>query len=319
MTEMRGLYLDSDGLRLRADLPMPVAGSGEALIRVRLAGICGTDLAMLGGYAGFGGVPGHEFVGEVVTTADAAWAGRRVVGSINIGCGRCDACRSDGPAHCVQRQVLGIRGRDGAFAEYLRLPVANLHGVPDQVSDRQAVFVEPLAAALRVLEQVSVSPGTRAAVIGPGRLGLLVAQVLREAGAEVTVIGRSQASLVLPRELGLSASLEPHATGFDVVVETSGRAEGLDHALDWVRPRGAVVLKSTYAAPPAVDMSRAVINEIALIGSRCGPFDQALAWLDAGRVQVEAMIDGEFDLDRFTDAYALAARSGVRKVLLKPT
>ena len=136
MTEMRGLYLDSDGLRLRADLPMPVAGSGEALIRVRLAGICGTDLAMLGGYAGFGGVPGHEFVGEVVTTADAAWAGRRVVGSINIGCGRCDACRSDGPAHCVQRQVLGIRGRDGAFAEYLRLPVANLHGVPDQVSDR---------------------------------------------------------------------------------------------------------------------------------------------------------------------------------------
>ncbi|MCB1733750.1 MAG: alcohol dehydrogenase catalytic domain-containing protein [Gammaproteobacteria bacterium] len=315
---MRGLVLGAEGLRRRDDLPMPVAATDEALIQVRLAGICGTDLAMLAGYAGFRGVPGHEFVGEVVAAADAAWIGQRVVGSINIGCGVCAACRNDGPAHCTRRWVLGIRDHDGAFAEYLTLPLANLHRVPDAVDDRSAVFVEPLAAALRVLDQVAIATDTRAAVIGPGRLGLMVGQVLKAAGADVVMIGRAEASLALPRKLGLSSCIEPATTGFDVVVETSGQAAGLDRALDWVRPRGAVVLKSTYASPPNVDLARVVINEVALMGSRCGPFDKALHWLRAGRVQVEAMIDGVFDLDEFEAAFALARQPGVRKVLLVP-
>ena len=199
-------------------------------------------------------------------------------------------------------------------------PYAEQHvlHLPDAVDDRSAVFVEPLAAALRVLDQVAIATDTRAAVIGPGRLGLMVGQVLKAAGADVVMIGRAEASLALPRKLGLSSCIEPATTGFDVVVETSGQAAGLDRADDWVRPRGAVVLKSTYASPPNVDLARVVINEVALMGSRCGPFDKALHWLRAGRVQVEAMIDGVFDLDEFEAAFALARQPGVRKVLLVP-
>ncbi|MCP5141819.1 MAG: alcohol dehydrogenase catalytic domain-containing protein [Gammaproteobacteria bacterium] len=315
---MRGLVLGATGLMRWDDLRVPEPGVGDALIRVRMAGICGTDLAMLNGYAGFAGVPGHEFVGEVVGAVDETWIGQRVVGSINIGCGACDECRDHGPDHCQGRRVLGIRGHDGAFAEYLTLPIANLYRVPDGLSDRQAVFVEPLAAALRVLDQVEVFDrvaGKRAAVIGPGRLGMLVAQVLRGAGADVLVIGRSEASLALPRELGFKAGLGSDIADLDLIVETSGTANGLDCALDWVRARGTVVLKSTYDAVSDLDLTRVVIKEIRLLGSRCGPFDRAMEWLSAGRVETEPLIDSVFPLERFDEAFRRAGAPAVRKVL----
>jgi threonine dehydrogenase-like Zn-dependent dehydrogenase len=298
------------------DTPGPV---DECLIRVTAAGICGTDLELRRGYAGFSGVPGHEFVGivERAPAEDAHWIGRRVVGEITVGCGHCDGCRIAGRGHCDVRSVLGILGRDGAFAEYLALPSVNLHAVPDSLDDLSAVFVEPTAAAYRVAEQVKIEDRTRAAVVGAGRLGLLVAQVLRERGADIVVFVRSDRRRGLCAELGLDAadldSVESLARQFDVVVDATGAPEGFARARALVRPRGTLVLKSTFHGETPIALSPLVVDEITLVGSRCGPFPAAIEALAGGRIDVKPLIDGIYQLERFTEAFE-QARVGLKQI-----
>ena len=278
---MRAVVLDADGTLSLRDRPRPAAGD-ECVIRVLAAGICGTDLELCRGYATFSGVPGHEFVGivEHAPAEDAHWMlGRRVAGGITVGCGRCEGCRVAGRGHCDVRSVLGILGRDGAFAEYLALPSSNLHAVPDSLDDLAAVFVEPAAAAYRVAEQVKIEDGTRAAVVGAGRLGVLVAQVLRERGADIMVFVRSDRRRGLCAELGLDAagidSVASLARQFDLVVDATGAPEGFALARALVRPRGTLVLKSTFHGETSIAFSPLVVDEITLVGSRCGPFQSS--------------------------------------------
>ena len=317
---MRGLWLEAQTLRLRDDLPRPAPAAGEARVRVLVAGICNTDLELVRGYYPFTGIPGHEFVGRVETAAGAEpWVGRRVVGEINASCGTCAACRAGRPTHCERRTVLGIRGRDGAFAEGLTLPIKNLHEVPPGISDETAVFAEPLAAALEIQEQVAIGPRDRVVVIGDGKLGHLVAQTLALTGCALTVIGRHPAKLALLAARGITTGLAddiPRAQA-DVVVECTGNAEGLDLARAAVRPRGTIVLKSTYRGSASVDISRIVVDEITLVGSRCGPFAPALALLADGRVDVRPLVHARFPLHEAVAAFAEAARPGVMKVLLE--
>ncbi|MFW5940190.1 MAG: MDR/zinc-dependent alcohol dehydrogenase-like family protein [Chloroflexota bacterium] len=317
---MQALILKDGGLQYKKDYERPEPQADEALIRVRLAGICATDLEVVRGYAGFEGVMGHEFVGMVEGAPDARWEGRRVVGGINLGCGRCATCLADGPEHCPHRTVLGIIDKDGVFADYVTLPMANLQPVPDGVPDEAAVFVEPLAAALRIREQVRVRPTADVAVVGPGRLGLLVGQVLALAGTRVTMLGRSEASLQLPQELGLGTGLAPDFAQdtFDFVVEATGNEAGLAEALRLVRPLGTLVMKSTFAGAATVDLTKLVVGEINVVGSRCGPFAPALRLLERGEVAVEPLIDGEYPLSKAVEAFEHAARPGVRKILLRP-
>jgi len=331
---MRALALQDGRLELISDWPQPVPARDEALIRVTLAGICSTDLELVKGYAGgFQGVLGHEFVGVVAATgaADTAgWIGRRVVGGINLGCGRCAVCLSNGPEHCPNRTTLGIRHKDGVFAEWVTLPVVNLLSVPDGVTDEAAVFTEPLAAALRIREQIAIRPSTRIAVVGPGRLGLLAAQVLALAAGDVTVLGRRPESLSLPGQLGLPTGLvdDQPDDSFDLVVEATGNDAGLAHSLRLARPRGTLVLKSTFHGNADVNLTKLVVGEITVIGSRCGPFAPALRLLEQsaglrGRtaglgVQVQPLIEAEYSLADALAAFDHAARPGVRKVLLRP-
>jgi threonine dehydrogenase-like Zn-dependent dehydrogenase len=317
---MQALYLDQEVLRFRSDYPTPDRGPGMALIQVRLAGICATDLEIVKGYAGFQGILGHEFVGQVVEADTEHWIGRRVVGGINVGCGRCPVCLSEGPEHCPDRTVLGIIDHNGAFAEYLTLPESNLVEVPDQVPDHEAVFTEPLAAALRVPDLIAVPPSARTAVVGSGRLGMLIGQVLALNGANVTMLGRREASLALAAELGLGIGLADDCPddSFDVVVEATGNEAGLAHSLRLVRPRGTLVMKSTFAGQARIDLTKLVVGEVTVVGSRCGPFEPALRLLARGAVAVRAMIDAEYALSDGVRAFAHAAQPGVRKVLLRP-
>ncbi|MCB8968130.1 MAG: alcohol dehydrogenase catalytic domain-containing protein [Ardenticatenaceae bacterium] len=318
---MEALYLENGHLTYQADYPQPQPGIGEALIRVTLAGICSTDLEIVRGYVpGFRGVLGHEFVGVVEASSEPAWNGRRVVGSINIGCGTCAVCHQHGPEHCPHRQALGIHGKDGAFATYLTLPTANLHAVPDDVPDETAVFTEPLAAALRIREQVIVRPTAKTAVIGPGRLGLLIAQVLALAGTDVTLLGRRSASLTLPAQWGLPVGLTTAYSdnSFDLVVEATGNEAGLAAALRLIRPLGTLILKSTFAGDATINLTKLVVGEINVVGSRCGPFAPALRLLAAKAVDVTSLIDGEYALRDGLAAFAHASQPGVRKVLLRP-
>ena len=321
---MRALYLEEGQLTLHDDYPRPGVGADDALIRVTLAGICSTDLELVKGYAGgFRGVLGHEFVGvvEAVGLADATeWIGRRVVGSINLGCRRCAVCLGEGPEHCPNRTTLGIHNKDGVFADYVTLPVANLLSVPDNVADEEAVFTEPLAAALRIREQIAVRPAVRAAVVGPGRLGLLVGQVLALAGTDVIVLGRRVASLDLPRQLGLTTGLVDDAAddSFDLVVEATGNDAGFAHSLRLVRPRGTLVLKSTFHGNANINLTKLVVAEINVVGSRCGPFAPALRLLARGAVAVRPLIEAEYPLADALAAFARADQPGVRKLLLRP-
>lgn len=276
-----------------------------------MAGICGTDLQLLEGYAAFSGIPGHEFVGVVQATTsadDAAWVGRRVVGEINIGCGRCEWCADGVKEHCVSRTVVGIRNRDGAFAEFLCLPAGNLHHVPDAMDDETAVFVEPTAAACRVLEQVAIDQRTQVAVVGDGRLGLLVAQVLKTATPDVTVLGRHARKLEIAHALGLIArhtdATESGASRFDVVVDATGRPEGLRRALELVRPRGTVVMKSTFHGEAAVASWPIVVNEVTRVGSRCGPFPRAIELLASGAIRVKPLVSRVAALHDHVSAFA---------------
>lgn len=320
---MQAITVAAGQVRYRNDYPQPVPQVGEALLRVSLAGICATDLEIVKGYAGFQGVLGHEFVGvvdQVADAADAAWVGRCVVGTINIGCGGCPTCLSVGPEHCPQRRALGIHAKDGAFADYVTLPVANLLATPEGVTDEAAVFTEPLAAALRVREQVHLRPAQQTAVVGPGRLGLLIGQVLALDGADVVMLGRRAAALALPARLGLAAALVDDCpdSSFDCVVEATGNAAGLAHALRLVRPRGVLVLKSTFAGQVSLDLTRLVVSEITVVGSRCGPFAPALRLLAHQAVNVQALIAAAYPLRDALAAFDHAARPGVRKVLLRP-
>jgi threonine dehydrogenase-like Zn-dependent dehydrogenase len=301
----------------------PQPGPDEALVRVRLAGICATDLEIVRGYTEHRGILGHEMVGEVQACASApAWMGRRVAVEINAACGECDRCRRGHPTHCAHRTVMGIRARDGCFAEHVAVPVRSLHAVPDAVPDEAAVFTEPLAAALRVLEDIAPVPHGRVVVLGDGRLGLLVAMALHAHGCGVVARGRHAHKLERLHALGIATELAAspsEALGeADVVVECTGSAAGLDDALALVRPRGTIVLKSTFAARPVLDTNRIVVDEIRLVGSRCGPFADALADLASGRVDPRPLLEARYPLAEGDRALAHAGRRGALKIVLEP-
>ncbi len=307
---MRGLWLEERLLHLRDDLPKPVR-SGEALVRVLLAGICNTDIELTRGYYPFSGVPGHEFVGE--------WEGKRVVGEINAACGSCEACVNGRRTHCENRTVLGIKGRNGAFADYLTLPTENLHVVPDHVSNEEAVFTEPLAAALEIQEQVNIGPKDRVLVVGDGKLGQLVAQTLALTGCRLRVIGRHRNKLELLERRGIATAAPDavRAGQCDVVVDCTGNGEGFALARKAVRPRGTLVMKSTYAGDLTVNMSSLVVDEITLIGSRCGPFPSALRLLEQRSVDLRGLVDATYPLDEAVTAFGHAQRPGTLKVLVR--
>lgn len=315
---MRALLLDGK-LKLVNDYPTPEPPPGEALIRVNVAAVCNTDLELVKGYHQFRGVPGHEFVGVVERAPGAkAWEGRRVVGEINVACGTCPTCRANRPTHCPNRTTLGIRTRDGAFAEYLTLPITNLHPVPDAVSDEVAVFTEPLAAACEIIQQVHVRPTDRVIVVGDGKLGLLCAQVLALTGCHLTVVGHHREKLEIVARQGIPTALDDATVqgGADVVVEATGHPGGYAAARRLVRPRGTVVLKSTYHGSLDANLTMAVVDEITLVGSRCGPFAPAMRLLERGLVEVTPLIQARYPLSEVLAAFGHAAQPGTLKVLV---
>jgi len=313
---MKALHFDGSQARV-VERDAPALGADRALVRVTLAGVCRTDLELCRGYMGFRGVLGHEFVGRV-EEGPAEWRGVRVVGEINFACGRCETCAANLGRHCPQRSVMGIAGADGAIAEWVTVPVANLHCVPEAVSDEQAVFTEPLAAAFEILEQVPIEPDARALVWGDGKLGLLVAQVLHAAGARVTLLGHHPAKLALLAPCGIDTALADAWTGpaAQLVVEATGSIEGFRRAVATTLPRGTLVLKSTIAAREPLDLSPLVIHEIQVVGSRCGPFPPALRALETARVSVTPLITDRVPLARADEALRLAGERGALKILV---
>jgi len=315
---MKALWLEDGELSMR-DIEK-VVRDGEVLVRILLSGICGTDLELVRGYYPYTGVLGHEFVGRVVSAPDASWVGRRVVGEINAACGSCDACLRGNPTHCENRTVLGIVDRNGAHAEYTSVPAENVHFVPDNVTNDAAVFTEPLAAALEILEQVGVGPGDRVLLVGAGRLGQLIAQVLALTGADLHVVARhqKQKDLLTSRNIEIIAEedVEPHR--WDVAVEATGSPSGLELARTALRPRGTLVLKSTYAGEVTLNLSPFVVDEITIIGSRCGPFAPALELLADRKVDPTILIEQRFPLAEGVAAMEAAAERGTMKVLLEP-
>lgn len=314
---MQALWLENNQLQLRDDAPIPSPPPGEALVRVVRAGICNTDLELLRGYYPYTGILGHEFVG-VVEQGPEHLKGQRVVGEINAVCGQCRFCRSGQPTHCENRTVLGIVNRNGAFAEYLSLPIKNLHQVPDNVATDVATFTEPVAAALEIQQQVKVSPAERVLVVGDGKLGQLVAQTLAITGCDLLVVGRHQEKLANLAARGIQTGREEAVAdrAFDLSVECTGNPAGFAIARRALRPRGTLVLKSTYAGQLTFDASSLVVDEITLIGSRCGPFPAALDLLASGQVDVEPLIHARYPLSEGIAAFEQASTKGVLKVLL---
>lgn len=315
---MKALWLENNQLQLRPDVAIPVPPPGEALVRVLRAGICNTDLELLRGYYPYTGILGHEFVG-VVEQGPKELQNKRVVGEINAACGNCRFCRSGQPTHCENRTVLGIVSRDGAFAEYLTLPVKNLHPVPDNVPSDVATFTEPLAAALEIQQQVNLRPDDRVLVVGDGKLGQLVAQTLALTGCDLLVVGRHREKLDRLAALGIKTGFADAITdrAFDISVECTGNPEGFAIARRALRPRGILVLKSTYSGRLTLDASSLVVDEITLIGSRCGPFPEALKLLSQNRVDVKYLIQDRYPLDEAIAAFDRAQQRGVLKVLLE--
>jgi threonine dehydrogenase-like Zn-dependent dehydrogenase len=311
---MRAIVIDS-GVSLRCDYPEPAPASGESVVRVRMAGICGTDLELACGYMSYRGVPGHEFVGEVVDPTNSSLRGRRVVGEINAACGNCRACIDGLGRHCPNRTVLGILGRDGAFADYLRLPDANLIPIADSIPDEVAVFVEPLAAAYEIFEQIKISKNHRILVLGDGRLGALVAMTMKAEGYDVVIGGHHPER---GARLGLEIELERDlAERFDVVIDCTGASSGFTRALELVRPRGTIILKSTAAASADLNLAPVVINEITVLGSRCGAFRPAIDALGSGKLDPRPLISATFLLANGVRALDEAANPVNFKILLK--
>jgi threonine dehydrogenase-like Zn-dependent dehydrogenase len=316
---MKAAYYDGTKISLHNDYPDPK--QGEALVKVRLAGICGTDLEMIQGYASYTGVLGHEFVGEVIESANKDLIGKRVVGEINTGCGKCSMCTTGLERHCPQRTVLGIYKRDGAFAQYLTLPEKNLHVIPDSISDEQAVFVEPLAAAFEIEEQLKIELDSKIAILGDGRLAQLITRVLRINHKNITCFGKHQNKLQLLSKLGIKTKIgitpEDEHT-FDIVVEATGSESGFLDTMRLAKPRGTVVLKSTMASKNKLDLTAAIVNEITFVGSRCGPFRPAIQALITGAVTVDDLIDSVYPLDNLAEALDAAKRPERLKIFLRP-
>jgi len=315
---MRAIVFD-DKLEFRTDYPVPERGENEALIRVTHAGICNTDLEIIKGYMKFRGILGHEFVGVIEQCDQKNAIGNRVVGEINLGCGVCSFCRNNNSSHCSHRSVLGIKDKDGVFADYITLPLVNLHTVPDYISDEEAVFTEPLAAAFEIFEQVNIKSSDRVCVLGDGKLGLLVSQALAASNCDLTVIGHYDEKLAILGNLGIKTRLsasneEPE---FDIVVECTGSCSGINTALNIVRPKGKIILKTTVAEKDSFDLNHIVINEISLIGSRCGPFKPAIQAMKSGAIDLLPLISKMYSLDDGLRALEYAAEKGVIKVILK--
>ena len=315
---MHALVWNGQKLSFERSHPTPKVDDGMALVHVLLAGICSTDLQIFKGYMGFQGIPGHEFIGEV-SEGPAEMVGKRVAGEINFACGHCKFCLQGLGRHCPERKVMGILGADGSFAEYMGVPVQNLHLVPENLSNEEAVFTEPLAAAFEMLEQIQFNPTDDVLVLGDGKLGLLCAQVLRLTGAHVSLLGKHENKVSLLKGMGLHTIMlsDWKPRQFDIVVEATGSSSGLKMALETVRPRGTLVLKSTLAEPHTLSLALVVINEITVVGSRCGLFLPALQALAKKEVEVTPLIDGIYSLNDGAQAVAHAARPGALKVMLR--
>lgn len=316
---MKVIVYDGKSVKFDPDYSKPRRPSGEALIKMLLSGICRTDLEIAEGYMDFQGVLGHEFVGKVIHCENKEWLGKRVVGEITCGCGRCQYCRAGLRSHCPDRTVLGIKERDGSFAEYLTLPEKNLHIVPEKMDNETAVFAEPLAASYQVLRQTAVGPGEDVVVLGDGKLGLLISQVLDHAGCRLLAVGKHPHKLAILQSRAISTALlsQIPKTKFDVAIECTGSPKGISLALDLVKPRGMIVLKTTVAEKTQAHLAPIVLNEITIIGSRCGPMDMALAALEEGRVAVKPLISDVFPLDEAEKAMSRAREADSIKVLLK--
>jgi len=320
---MKALYLQRGKLSLCHDLPIPQPEHDEVLLKLHLAGICGTDIALLNGYANFNGVPGHEFVAEVIATGsdvDSHWIGKRVVAEINQWCGHCDQCCRQHYSHCLNRRVIGIRDHQGAFAEYLVVKANTLHIVPDEINNRQAIFIEPLAAAFRIVEQLQAHSYQDLILVGAGRLGQLIARVMAVQERQLKVVVRHEKQQKLLQGLSVECISESavEAKSVDVAIDATGHESGLALALKAVRPQGVCIMKSSYPEPIKLDLTQLVIDEIELLGSRCGPFETAIRALDNGQIETESLIDTSYPLDEFHSAFERVAKKGVMKVLLSP-
>jgi threonine dehydrogenase-like Zn-dependent dehydrogenase len=315
---MRALVFNGKELKYFTDYPIPQLKKNEALIRVKRAGICNTDIEITKGYMGFQGILGHEFVGVVEKCSEKDVVGKRVVGEINIGCGRCPYCMNQMQRHCPNRIVLGILNKDGAFAEYVTLPVSNLHEIPDTISDDEAVFVEPLAAAFEILEQITILPSNRVCILGDGKLGLLVAQVISTKECDLIVIGNHREKLSILDEMGIETRLSSEFRGkeFDIVIDCTGARSGIETALNIVKPTGTVVVKTTMAKKCQIDLNRLVVNELKFIGSRCGPFIPAIKAIEARQVDLYSLMTMTFPLEEGVKAFKYAKDSGALKVIL---
>ena len=281
---MKGIYFNGNSAVYREDLPMPVRGEKESLVKILLSAVCNTDKEVKKGYRpDFRGIMGHEFVGEVVESPDESLVGKRVVGELNAACGECIYCKTGRPSHCNERRVLGMKNKDGAFAEYMTIDTNLLHVVPEELPTEIAIFTEPLAAAFEILTQIHVSPNKNAAVLGDGRLALFVAQVLAQTGIDLTVIGKHEEKLELFKSFA-KVTMEGEPEDYEYVAECTGSPSGLQKALELVRKKGTIILKSTYAGTVDINMSMAVVNEISIVGSRCGPFEPALKMLKEGKI-----------------------------------
>lgn len=317
---MRGAWLEDGSLRYRSDLPIPEC-AGDALVAIEYAGICGTDLQILNGYVPFVGIPGHEFVGRVTECQSLpALVGRRVVAAINLRCSSCDGSCNSVIEHCANRSAIGIRNANGVFAEFVNIPVENLYVVPEQVPSTEAVFAEPLAAALRILDQVGIGPSQNVLLIGAGRLGQIIARVLATTQCDLSVVARYERQKQLLRKAGINYREESaiQDRSYDVVIEAAGSPSALASAIKAVKPRGKLVLKSTYTGRAEVALPEVVVNEITIIGSRCGPMAAAVRMLAAGKLRLEPLIDSFYKLYDVDAAFARARERGVCKVLLTP-
>lgn len=315
---MRALVYKKE-LEYLTDYPVPRPKHGEALIRVTHAGICNTDIEITRGYMGFNGVPGHEFVGIVEKCGDKSFLGKRVVGEINLGCGKCPCCRKQMQNHCPDRSVLGILNKDGVFAEYATLPVGNLHKIPNSISDEEAVFIEPLAAAYEIIDQVGISSSDKVCVLGDGKLGLLSAQVIATTGSRLTAVGRHREKLSILDEIGINTGLSSDFKEryFDIVIDCTGSPSGIRTALQIVKPRGIIVLKTTTANKIQIDMNQFVINEISLIGSRCGPFLPAIKAIRSRQIDLYPLITYIYPIEEGVKAFQHASSKGALKVILR--